>query len=402
MTPSQQLDSYLSHHGGEAASSAPRAALPSPVPFTSLNTPTSRLPHLDANIEYPNTAASCVHEQQQQHHHPAAAETASWDGGATGDSLREDADVDVELRLAHAEDQLQKHSTLLSLFLDATSADHQLQQLELRGEEQEPEQQPRRHQQRSVAEVLERAEKGNTKGITNPSKSNKFHKDGFRSIKDGARTFTTPGLEAKGVSEESLLERLAHFDKTTARLKYEMSTKAPYTSSMLYSSNGYYTGRNARLDDPEKGKLELERRTPPPKTASCTSPGRKKEKSVSFIPARHTLKSSAAAVAIRKSLETTDDSDTENLIDDGRGGGGGGNDDGIERRNLRKAAALLKPRQGSTTALISEVAALRKRVAKSLACVEGSHWDTMNIGTSTGRDVDGGVGGYDVNPSLDI
>jgi len=392
-TPSQQLDSYLSYQGGDATPSASRAALPSPLPFTSYNTPTSRLPHLNSHIEYINTAASHAHQQQQ---HTVAADPSPWDGSEAGDSLREDADVDVDvaLRLAHAEERLQQHSTLLSLLLDASSADHQLQQMDLREEEEErnevEERQLQRYQQRSVAEVLERAERGNTKGVMSPSKSQALHADAIGRVKNGTRALLLPSPEANGISEESLLERLAHFNEKTARLKSEMSNKGLYTNSSLYFSSGghHTTGINnndntSRLDVPGKGTM-------PAPITSCTSPG-KKSNSVSFIPARHTLKSTAAAVAIRKSLETSDGSDTENsLIDDtSRGGGGGGNENrGDTSRNLRKAAALLKPRPGSTTALISEVAALRKRVANSLACIEESHWDgALNIGMGTGLDI---------------
>ncbi|KAL4548093.1 hypothetical protein Ndes2526B_g07296 [Nannochloris sp. 'desiccata'] len=293
MTPSQQLDTYLSYHGGDAASSAPRAALPSPLPFDSLNTPISRLHHLDGNIEYLNTAASCV---QQQQHHPV--ESSSWDnGGVAIDSLGSVADTDVELRLADAEERLQQHSKLLSLFLDVTSAEHQLQQVEL-GEEvgRQPRQQ---QQQRSVAEVLERAERGIAKRVTSPSKSYKPHRDGISSSKEGIRAISFPAPVAKSVSEESLRERLAHFDERTARLKSDLSNSVPYTSSLFYTSIGHYnTGRKSSLGVPVKGRKKS--RMPP--TASCVSSDTN-SKSVSFIPARHTLKSTAAAVAARKSLE---------------------------------------------------------------------------------------------------
>jgi hypothetical protein len=382
-----------------------------------LNTPTSRS-HPDISAEmYLNTAASRINPHQQQQH---PAQSSSWAGIAAAASPQsEEVDIAVELRLADAEERLRQHSTLLSLFLDITSADQQLQRLELREEEEKEEKKKlfdvvsrRDQQQRSIAEVLERAERTRK---TSPKVSPRPRSNFISTInKEGDSLVTMPSVSppqsaaaAKNnknkITEERLLERLAHFDEETATLKAKMSMIRgnPYVMSSFTLENEENSSTKSNFGGEIRAAEEQKK--------NSTSP--KKSKSVSFIPARHTLKSAAAAVATRRSLES--DINENSCVSVGGDGGGGGNEATSATKDLyklHKAAALLKPREGSTTALISEVAALRKRVANSLACIEQSTSATKNPTSGDAGNFDfiimttSGVGRYDLSlyPSLDI
>jgi hypothetical protein len=370
MSPSQQLDSYLSHHEDLAPPTAENLKF-------SFKTPTSRIasriaPTAMPNEGYLNTATS--HLYPQQHQQPFATDHSTSSPNADNEA----PDI-LELRLAEAEERLRQHSTLLSLFLDISSSDDQLQQLELREEENQTVRARRqqKQQKQSVSQVLERAErptlyKDSKTSISSGSARINFsrHEERLFSIPRAATTTTNspPEKNKNKITEEVLLQKLAHFDEETASLKARLEVTKPYSSSFFSFNTGHSIDKKSGLEVASSSSLE--------KKEHLGVLPRQKSNSVAFIPALHTLKSAAAAVATRKLIEN----DLENNQDcqksfDRRGGGGAS----IELKNLHKAAALLKPRPGSTTALISEVAALRKRVANSLACIEESSLSSSHV-----------------------
>lgn len=367
LTPSQELDTYIT---------AQLTAPPSPILMAGLSglTPTSyQGPHAGHAMREPLTAASV--------HGPSSMES-SWETNPREERQPRDIDRDrdlsshqrhqtelLELRLIEAEERLKQHSTLLALALDISTLSAR----------KTPEERSPTHgsqHRRSIEDVLQRAERGRdaagTAGhkVAAPGASTKhsyrsseytagrLNAWSSRPVMPSSRDASPPP------TEEALMLLLDDFEQATAALRSKLGILGgnktggtsreffrPFSAGSKGKSNGGYpcmvgSGGGGKETHGFGGADQV-------------------HKSIK-IPARHTLKSAASAVAARKAL-------VEETSPPGfKGVGEAGKCYIAPHYRVVSAPLLPQPRPGSTEALISEVSALRRRLAANLASVERS------------------------------